>query len=117
SRWPYSFPRAPHQAAHQHESVNDQELQLPGQISSIQHDIPGLTVISSGNYVVTEGSVRGTTKSGAAFPDGKSSYGLFCNVFEFEDERIKRLHIYEDPDFASTHTDAINWGESVRDSM
>ncbi|MFG2481034.1 nuclear transport factor 2 family protein [Streptomyces fagopyri] len=88
-----------------------------GQISSIQHDIPGLTVISSGNYVVTEGSVRGTTKSGAAFPDGKSSYGLFCNVFEFEDERIKRLHIYEDPDFASTHTDGINWGESVRDSM
>lgn len=30
SRWPYSFPRPPRQAAHQHQSVNDQELQLPG---------------------------------------------------------------------------------------
>ncbi|MEU1534712.1 nuclear transport factor 2 family protein [Streptomyces fagopyri] len=87
------------------------------QISSIQHDIPALTVISSGNHVVTEGSVRGTTKSGAAFPDGTSSYGLFCNVFEFEGERIKRLHIYEDPDFAGTHSDGINWGASVRDTM
>ncbi|MEU0037937.1 nuclear transport factor 2 family protein [Streptomyces sp. NPDC006333] len=88
-----------------------------GQISSIQHDIPGLTVISSGHYVVTEGSVRGTTTSGAAFPDGTASYGLFCNVFEFEGERIKRLHIYEDPDFAGTHADGINWGQSVRGNM
>ncbi|MFD1270983.1 nuclear transport factor 2 family protein [Streptomyces kaempferi] len=88
-----------------------------GKIASIQHDIPGLTVVSSGNYVVTEGSVRGTTTSGTAFPDGSSSYGLFCNVFEFEGERIKRLHIYEDPDFASTHMDGVEWGKSVRASM
>ncbi|MFJ8009530.1 nuclear transport factor 2 family protein [Streptomyces fagopyri] len=88
-----------------------------GQISSIQHDIPGLTVISSGNYVVTEGSVQGTTRSGAAFPDGKSSYGLFCNVFEFEDERIKRLHIYEDPDFGHTHAEGVAWGKSVQDTI
>ncbi|MEU8951939.1 nuclear transport factor 2 family protein [Streptomyces sp. NPDC048489] len=87
------------------------------EISSIQHDIPGLTVISSGNFVVTEGSVRGATGSGAAFPDGESSYGLFCNVFEFEDERIKRLHIYEDPDFAGTHTEGVAWGKSVRDTL
>ncbi|MFF1605860.1 nuclear transport factor 2 family protein [Streptomyces mirabilis] len=88
-----------------------------GKISSIQHDIPGLNVISSGNCVVTEGSVQGTTASGVAFPDGTSSFGLFCNVFEFEGERIKRLHIYEDPDFASTHTDGIDWGTSVRTGM
>lgn len=88
-----------------------------GKIASIQHDIPGLTVVSSGNYVVTEGSVRGTTTSGTAFPDGSSSYGLFCNVFEFEGERIKRLHIYEDPDFASTHMDGVEWGKSVRAGM
>ncbi|MDX2642230.1 nuclear transport factor 2 family protein [Streptomyces sp. NBC_00510] len=86
-------------------------------ISAIEHDIPGFTVLSSGNYVVVEGSVKGTTTSGVAFPDGVSSYGLFCNVFEFEGDLIKRVHIYEDPDFASTHTDGVAWGESVRDSM
>ncbi|MGV9703205.1 nuclear transport factor 2 family protein [Streptomyces sp. NPDC003483] len=87
------------------------------QIASIQHDIPGFNIISSGNYVVTEGSVHGTTTSGVAFPDGTSSYGLFCNVFEFEGKRIKRLHIYEDPDFAGTHADGTSWGESVRAGM
>ncbi|GAB3974710.1 hypothetical protein GCM10029978_057000 [Actinoallomurus acanthiterrae] len=86
-------------------------------ISAIEHDIPGFIVLSSGNYVVIEGAVKGTTTSGVAFPDGVSSFGLFCNVFEFEGERIKRVHIYEDPDFASTHTDGVAWGKSVSDSM
>ncbi|MEU8836966.1 MULTISPECIES: nuclear transport factor 2 family protein [Streptomyces] len=86
-------------------------------ISAIEHDIPGFTVLSSGNYVIVEGAVKGMTASGVAFPDGVSSYGLFCNVFEFEGELLKRLHIYEDPDFAATHTDGVNWGKSVRDSI
>ncbi|MGY5034075.1 nuclear transport factor 2 family protein [Streptomyces sp. 900116325] len=81
-------------------------------ISAIEHDIPGLTVLSSGNYVVIEGEVKGTTTSGVAFPDGVSSYGLFCNVFEFEGERIKRIHIYEDPDFGSMHTDGAGASSS-----
>ncbi|WP_405833295.1 hypothetical protein [Streptomyces sp. NBC_01176] len=42
---------------------------------------------------------------------------MFCNVFEFEGERIKRLHIYEDPDFAGTHADGIIWGQSVRGNI
>lgn len=66
--------------------------------------------------MVIEGAVKGTTTSGATFPDRVSSFGLFCNVFEFEGERIKRVHIYEDPDFASTHSEGVAWGESVRDS-
>ncbi|MFJ6902718.1 nuclear transport factor 2 family protein [Streptomyces griseoluteus] len=86
-------------------------------ISKIEHDIAGFTVLSSGNLVVIEGVVKGTTTSGVNFPDGVSSYGLFCNVFEFEGERISRVHIYEDPDFASTHDHGVAWGESVRDSM
>lgn len=86
-------------------------------ISAIEHDIAGFTVLSSGNYVVIEGAVKGTTASGVAFPDGVSTFGLFCNVFEFEGEHIKRVHIYEDPDFAGTHTDGVAWGKAVSDSL
>ncbi|MFI6357997.1 nuclear transport factor 2 family protein [Streptomyces sp. NPDC050743] len=91
--------------------------QGPGRgISKIEHDIPGFTVLSSGNHVAVE-AVKGTTASGVDFPDRVSSFGLFCNVLKFEGERIRRVHIYEDPDFASTHTRGVAWGESVRDGM
>ncbi|MFD4600358.1 nuclear transport factor 2 family protein [Streptomyces sp. NPDC058464] len=86
-------------------------------IADIEHDIAHFNVLTSGDYVVVEGAVKGQTTSGVKFPDRSSSFGLFCNVFEFQGEKIKRLHIYEDPDFAGTHTDGVSWGQSVRDSM
>ncbi|TXS54744.1 nuclear transport factor 2 family protein [Streptomyces sp. me109] len=85
-------------------------------IASLEHEIDGFTVLSSGNYVIVEGAGKGTLTSGATFPDDDPTSGMFCNVFEFEGERIKRLHIYEDPDFARTHADGVNWGNSVRES-
>ncbi|MFI5817244.1 nuclear transport factor 2 family protein [Streptomyces sp. RPA4-2] len=88
-----------------------------GAIASIQHDESGLHVMASGNHVVVEGAGKGTLTSGATFPDDDPTSGMFCNVFEFEGEHIKRLHIYEDPDFARTHTDGVNWGDSVRESL
>ncbi|WP_328891670.1 nuclear transport factor 2 family protein [Streptomyces sp. NBC_00316] len=88
-----------------------------GAIASIQHDVSGLHVMSSGNHVVVEGTGRGTLTSGASFPDSDPISGMFCNVFEFEGEHIKRLHIYEDPDFGRTHADGVSWGDSVRASL
>ncbi|MFI5841182.1 nuclear transport factor 2 family protein [Catenuloplanes sp. NPDC051500] len=86
-------------------------------IASLEHEIDGFTVLSSGNYVIVEGAEKGTTTSGVNFPDGVSSFGLFCNVFEFQGELVKRLHIYVDPDFANTHTEGVAWGKSVQDSI
>ncbi|MFG2481033.1 nuclear transport factor 2 family protein [Streptomyces fagopyri] len=82
-------------------------------IASLTHEIDGFTVLSSGNYVIVEGTERGTTASGVDFPDGVASFGLFCNVFEFEGELVKRIHIYVDPDFANTHAEGVAWGKSV----
>ena len=86
-------------------------------ISSLQHEIDSFTVLTSGNYVIVEGAEKGTTTSGAAFPDGVFSFGLFCNVFEFDDELIKRIHIYVDPDFANTHAEGVAWGKSVQETI
>ncbi|MEV0952095.1 nuclear transport factor 2 family protein [Promicromonospora sp. NPDC050249] len=86
-------------------------------IATLQHEIEGFTVLSSGNYVVVEGAENGTTRSGVDFPDGVTSFGLFCNVFEFQGDFIKRLHIYVDPDFAGTHDEGAAWGRSVQDGV
>ena len=73
--------------------------------------------ITSGSRVVVEGAERGTTVSGVEFPDGVSSFGLFANVFEFDGQLIKRVHVYVDPDFASSHADGVSWGHSVQSSI
>ncbi|WP_277959774.1 nuclear transport factor 2 family protein [Frigoribacterium faeni] len=83
-------------------------------VVSLCHDIDGFTVISAGDHVVVEGTERGTTTTGVEFPDDKSSFGLFCNVFKFEGLLIKRVHVYVDPDFANTHTQGVEWGQSVQ---
>lgn len=83
-------------------------------LAQLQHEIDGYTVIASGNYVVVEGAENGITTSGVAFPDNASSFGLFCNVFEFEGLLIKRVHVYVDPDFANTHAEGVEWGKSVQ---
>lgn len=86
-------------------------------IAELEHEIEGFTVISSGNHVVVEGVEHGTTTSGVTFPDGAFTYGLFCNVFEFEGDLIRRVHVYVDPDFAATHEDGVAWGRSVQESI
>jgi hypothetical protein len=85
----------------------------PG-VSPVSTEIDEFNVIAVGSYVVVEGAEHGRTSSGIDFPDGTSSFGVFCNVFEFEGDLIKRVHIYVDPDFASTHADGVAWGKSVR---
>jgi hypothetical protein len=77
-------------------------------LKQIKHDIAAFNYIVQGNFVVVEGSEKGHLANGKHWPDGLISQGLFCNVFEFKGELIKRLHVYVDPDFASEDTDRIN---------
>jgi hypothetical protein len=86
-------------------------------VASLRHDLDGFTIVSAGDYVVIEGTERGTTATGVNFPDDKSSFGLFCNVFEFEGLLIKRVHVYVDPDFANTHAQGVEWGRSVQNDV
>ena len=76
-------------------------------LRSIQHDMPNLNHIVQGDFVVVEGSEIGEMADGTKWPDGTISKGLFCNVFEFEGEIIKRLHVYVDPDFTSADKDRV----------
>lgn len=76
-------------------------------LQNLTHDINNFNYIISDNIIVVEGTEKGITKSGKEWPDYKISYGKFCNVFEFEGEFIKRVHIYVDPDFTSEDADRV----------
>ena len=69
-----------------------------GSLEYIQHDYDRLNFISSGDYLVVEGTSEGRM-SGKAWAGGKTPGGRFCNVFRFRDGRISSLHIYLDPDY------------------
>ncbi|QBA21511.1 nuclear transport factor 2 family protein [Chryseobacterium indologenes] len=77
-------------------------------LQSLSHDIDNFKYVISDHSIVVEGTERGITRSGKEWPDHKISYGKFCNVFEFEDEFIKRVHVYVDPDFTSEDADRVN---------
>ncbi|SDW10332.1 nuclear transport factor 2 family protein [Paenibacillus sp. CF384] len=87
------------------------------EIIEIIHDIENFNIMPSGDFVIIEGQVKGVTHSGGAFPDNVFSQGRFCNVFEFNGEFIKRLHIYEDPDFNSADIPRVEWAKKVHDSI
>jgi hypothetical protein len=80
---------------------------IGGLLNSIKHDIEIFNYIVSGNYVIVEGTESGVTQSGVHWPDGKTTQGRFCNVFEFDGSLICRVHIYVDPDFTSSDYDRI----------
>lgn len=77
-------------------------------LQSLSHDIDNFKYVISDHTIVVEGTESGTTRSGKKWPDYKISHGKFCNVFEFEGEFIKRVHVYVDPDFASEDTDRVH---------
>ena len=88
------------------------DLMLFGQrlsvdLQSLTHDIEGFRFIVSGDTIVVEGQESGVTAAGIAWPDGVISQGRFCNVFDFQGLKMRRIAIYVDPDFASTHADRI----------
>jgi hypothetical protein len=74
---------------------------LAAEMMRLDHDVAGFRIVQSGNTVVIEGTERGVTRDGTAWPDGVVSEGRFCNVFEFDGALIRRLYVYVDPDFTS----------------
>ncbi|WP_236688233.1 antibiotic biosynthesis monooxygenase [Empedobacter falsenii] len=70
-------------------------------LKGLSHDIENFNYIISGNMIVVEGTEKGITINDKPFPDNVTAFGKFCNVFEFEGNLIKRVHIYVDPDFTS----------------
>jgi ketosteroid isomerase-like protein len=82
-------------------------------LRSIEHDFDRMTIISSGDFVVVEGFEKGVSIEGIEWPVPDRSEGRYCNVFEFRGDLIKRVHIYVDPDFTSTHQERFLWGDKV----
>lgn len=69
------------------------------EIDKIQHIQDKFHFISEGDTLVVEGQMRGVMQSGERWPTLETGSHHFCSVFEFDDEHIKRLSIYLDPDF------------------
>ncbi|UWX61194.1 nuclear transport factor 2 family protein [Chryseobacterium oranimense] len=77
-------------------------------LEKLTHDIQNFRYIFSDTVIVVEGKEKGVTRSGKEWPDNHISFGKFCNVFEFDGELIKRVHIYVDPDFTSEDTERLS---------
>ena len=85
------------------------------QFEAVEHDFSTYTFISSGPYLVVEGTTRGSMKNGKAWAGGETPGGRFCNVFEFRGNLICRVHIYLDPDYGGADQQRFLWGDR-RDS-
>lgn len=93
-------PRGRHRLRQGHGRVRGTAWVRPAMAS---HDVENLHILVAGDHVIVEGTERGMTRSGRTWPDGVVSTGRFCNVFEFDSLLIRRLHIYVDPSFTSSH--------------
>ena len=85
-----------------------------GQLQSIEHDFRKYNFIATGPYVVVEGTTRGSMTNGKSWEAGKTPGGRFCNVFEFRDNLIARVHVYLDPDYTSEDEPRFRWGREGR---
>jgi ketosteroid isomerase-like protein len=82
-----------------------------GSLEYIQHDYDRLNFISSGDYLVVEGTSQGRM-FGKLWAGGKTPGGRFCNVFKFRDGRISSVHIYLDPDYTGEDEARFRWGKN-----
>ena len=82
-----------------------------GTLEYIRHDYDTLIFITSGEYVVVEGTSNGKM-SGKSWAGGKTPGGRFCNVFKFRDGRISTLHVYLDPDYTGDDAPRFRWGRN-----
>lgn len=87
------------------------------EVAHMEHDIKNFNIMPSGDYVVIEGQVKGTTTSGEAFPNNPYSHGRFCNVFKFDGDLIKSVHVYQDPDFNGMDAPRVEWAKKIQESI
>ncbi|GHB51292.1 hypothetical protein GCM10010377_47870 [Streptomyces viridiviolaceus] len=77
--------------------------------TSIVHEIPYFNYIAEGEFLVVEGFTHGVLADGTSWHAGQGLGGRFCNVFHIRDEKIQRLFIYLDPDYADADTKRFPW--------
>jgi ketosteroid isomerase-like protein len=75
--------------------------------NNLTFELDKFNFIVADNTVVVEGVEKGAIHTGAVFPDNEVSYGKFCTVFEFEDNHIKRMYCYVDPDHAGVDKEVV----------
>ena len=87
------------------------EAMLARRVHSFHHR-DTLQFIDAGNKIVVEGTTEGLGRDNVRWCGGETPGGRFCNVFEFnDDDLIKRMYIYLDPDFTSADKDRFLWPE------
>ena len=99
---------------HGPQALLDMVAGFAGELESIEHDFSTYTFIATGPYVVVEGTTRGSMANGKSWEAGKTPGGRFCNVFEFRDNLVARVHVYLDPDYVSEDEARFRWGREGR---
>jgi ketosteroid isomerase-like protein len=101
------FPK--HRPARNLEEVRQLFGDVGSLFASIVHEVPYFNHIVQGERVVVEGTTYGALAHGQEWRAGQGLGGRFCNVFEVRDDKIQRLHIYLDPDYADQDTARYPW--------
>lgn len=76
-------------------------------VTDLHFEMDKFTYIINEQYIIVEGAEKGVTQNGIEFPDGIVSHGKFCTVFEFANNRIKRMHSYVDPDLGAEDLERV----------
>ncbi len=84
-----------------------------GILELLRHDQATMVFTASGDRVAVEGVSTGRM-NGVTWLGGATPGGRFCNVFEFRDNRIARLHVYLDPDYLGEDDSRFRWGRTDR---
>jgi ketosteroid isomerase-like protein len=92
------------------ESLFEMVKGFAGSLEFIQHDYDRLHFISSGDFLVVEGTSKGRL-AGKTWEGGNTPGGRFCNVFKFRDDLIASVHVYLDPDYTGEDEDRFRWGK------
>ena len=93
-----------------HEEVAELFGDVGSTVTAMAHDYETFNYVIDGDVVVVEGTSTGETADGVEWrPDGTPGGGRWCDVFEVRDDRIQRLFIYLDPDYAGADTERYPW--------
>ncbi|MEU5403335.1 nuclear transport factor 2 family protein [Streptomyces sp. NPDC005963] len=76
---------------------------------SVVHEIAYFNYIAQGDFLIVEGTTHGELADGTRWRATEGLGGRFCNVFEIREGKIRRLHIYLDPDYGDADTERYPW--------
>ncbi|WP_297622682.1 nuclear transport factor 2 family protein [Nocardia sp.] len=91
------------------QEISEFLVQLGKFISVIKHDADRFNIVTQGSLVVIEGASSGVTADGVEWVAGRTHAGNWCDVFDIQDFKIRRLSTYLDPDYAGADTARYPW--------